>query len=1103
MTQLHNAGFYSHYLFDLLPDLEKASQIEILPLLKTLSSFCVEEIIRPDKTAHPLPVDWLRLYAVYSNLISRGLPTLAPLYVERTLLRRIDTQIPIEEVVQNGSILFKQGPINRHLEQVWLHSLARAHALIQPAAPSSGQAPLWSQNLGLEAINLALAPFGVARLQKVLLSALMTSVISLDQPGWKIVVIERDVPCAELAIADFIQFLQAFLELQSQQAVLPAIEVIIYSTEELSGWSPLTNNGDVPGNITFVHRSLSIQNADYYNGDLLVDISLLQQNISTLPDDSFYDKHLHKDGAAFAVWSAQSAQGTRQFLSYQPILYALSKDSEKPLRFFLQNLFRKYEFRDGQFEILTRSLALKPVIGLLPTGGGKSLCYQMSALLQPGMTLIVDPLRSLMLDQYENLLNDYHIDAIEFINSQQNQQQRQEVLGRMAAGSLQFIFISPERLQNQQFRDSLDSLTTSFAIPYVVIDEAHCVSEWGHDFRTSYLNLAKTVQKYCRYHDHPPIIIALTGTASFAVLTDVQREIGIYEEEAKVLPQTFDRKELHFEIHEIPSTGKRKKLEGILRGLPQKFNVLPEQFFSANGQNEYPGIIFAPHVNGAFGVYELYTYLNQRLNICTEYYSGQTPKVSQIVNGRRHRVPLMETQDYEEYKIDVQRRFKRDDFPLLVSTKAFGMGIDKPNVRYTVHINIPQSLEAFYQEAGRAGRDGDSAFCYIIFSDDNPANANQSLDTTRSIDDLDAIPEPSYYQRGDIHRLLWLHKNSFQGLKDELKQVEELLTRYVYPKLKEIPTGGSDSIQIPFGFSDQQRMKREKAIYRLSIIGVVTDYTLDYYRSSFDVNICRREVEENKACLRRYIQRYKTRQDSDYLIGQIQAVPGNGVVEKCVRVLLKFVYEEVEKKRRAAIRTMAEVARKGADSGMADDFIRQELLAYLEKSPFSEPLENAARTMESLDWWSILEIRDSDGVRMLSYIDGARQLLGGCRRVLESYPDHPGIYLLSALARLLLPETDVESALNDIRSGLDNLQRYHHKYQEQVILEWFSQFEKSMQSTHNYLETRGKVAEFLLRYLPSRGIARACYEAVPLRAQNVLLNHLLQDVRSLSSKLRS
>ena len=950
------------------------------------------------------------------------------------------------------------------------------------------QSPLWKTELGQKALQLVLTPFSVARLQKTLLVALRDSALSLHRSKWKLVIVERDVPCAQLAILDFLQTLQAFYRLLKINTPLPQVELLIYTTPEFERASSGVSEDQLSEfRINTNQQVLDSQNAETFDGDLLIDISVLQRYGFTKSEPDFCNRLLGSNSPTVSIRSVHTPRDRVRIQSSEPIAYPMTDDKREPLRFFLQNLFRKKDFREGQFEILTRSLAQKPVIGLLPTGAGKSLCYQLSALLQPGVTLVVDPLVSLMFDQVENLKTN-RIDRIAFINSELETKELAKIIRQMGNGEFQIVFISPERLQIKKFREELRRMTTAFPVPYVVIDEAHCVSEWGHDFRTSYLNLASTVQKFCCFRDIPPTIVALTGTASYAVLADIQREVRIDDEEAKIQPSTFDRPELQFVLHTVPSNKKRSQLSDILKALPNQLSVNVDSFYEPNEHRTHSGIVFVPHANGAFGE-DVKTSLSHKLDV--EFYSGKIPDAFEpsLINSERN-------QRWKEHKQSVQQRFKANEFTLLVSTKAFGMGIDKPNIRYTIHYGIPQSLEAFYQEAGRAGRDKKDSICTIIFSDDSAANADKFLDGSRGIDEFDKLLEPPWGLQGDIHRMMFLYKQNFQGVSAEKCTILKLLEGWIDPYLHgTLQLNQSEEIQIPFGRSDSIKAKREKAIYRLSIVGVVQDYTINFGARQFEVTIVRKPEDEYLVQLQDYIARYKT-QDRTVIGQQIQQHKGRNLIEKCLGYLIDFVYEEIEKKRRRAIQTMAEVAR----TCHTDETIREALLSYLERSPFTEPLLQLAGRIEPEDWWEVMNIRGELDQPLLNEVDGAGQLLGGCRRTLESFPNHPGLYLLSGFARLLLPNQEVEQALSDIRSGFQNLTDLPISRREEITLEFLRKFEQWSESIQNFETIQGDIAKIVLNVLPMRTIARAVYRMNTVYAERILLNLMLQDVENFNQQ---
>ncbi|WP_457558305.1 DEAD/DEAH box helicase [Candidatus Harpocratesius sp.] len=396
--------------------------------------------------------------------------------------------------------------------------------------------PIWTKKFGLEALQIALSPFAIARLQKTILFLISSGTLSLKTESWNLAIIERDVPCALLAIEDLIQLFQNIFSLEGKGRSLPEIKLKIFNTDEFK--SCQLNDGI---------ETESIENfrpQDFY--DAIIDISVLQREGFDYPNNI----DLNKNKYYIKIRSCHSLKENRLIQSSKPIKYIIpEEDQPEPLVYFLRNIFRKINFREGQVNILKKTLSLENVIALLPTGAGKSLTYQLSALLQPGIVLIVDPLKSLMRDQNDNL-KAAGLDSTAFINSSISANERADVSEKMVKGFYQFVFISPERLQIAEFREYLESMIDTF-FTYCIVDEAHCVSEWGHDFRTAYLRLGKNARKYCKTLTKEIPIIGLTGTASFDVLADVQRELDIGDESAIVAPSKYERKELNFKIIDV------------------------------------------------------------------------------------------------------------------------------------------------------------------------------------------------------------------------------------------------------------------------------------------------------------------------------------------------------------------------------------------------------------------------------------------------------------------------------------------------------------------------------------------------------------------------
>ena len=326
----------------------------------------------------------------------------------------------------------------------------------------------------------------------------------------------------------------------------------------------------------------------------------------------------------------------------------------------LQRYFGYTSFRSGQDELIDAILSGRSALGIMPTGGGKSICYQIPALMMPGVTLVISPLISLMKDQVMALKNA-GIKAA-YINSSLTTEQLREVYQRIRRGEYKIIYIAPERLNTDVFTAMAENITVSF----VAVDEAHCISQWGQDFRPSYLKIVDFLHRL----PQRPRLAAFTATATEQVRRDIERTLQM-EQPVRIITG-FDRPNLHYEVL------KPENKPATLLRLLQKHR----------GKS---GIIYcATRAN----VEKICDDLRRKGILATRYHAGLT----------------------DEERRQNQENFIYDRSPIMVATNAFGMGIDKSNVSFVIHYNMPKSLEAYYQEAGRAGRDGEQADCILLYS---------------------------------------------------------------------------------------------------------------------------------------------------------------------------------------------------------------------------------------------------------------------------------------------------------------------------------------------------------------------------------------------------
>jgi ATP-dependent DNA helicase RecQ len=334
----------------------------------------------------------------------------------------------------------------------------------------------------------------------------------------------------------------------------------------------------------------------------------------------------------------------------------------------LHGVFGFSSFRGEQLSIVDRVVEGQDTVVLMPTGGGKSLCYQLPALIRPGVGIVISPLIALMHDQVEalRLLGV----AASFWNSTSTAEETAQLRGDLLNGTLDLLYVAPERLLMPSFLDTLEQISNEGGIALFAIDEAHCVSQWGHDFRPEYLRIAEVTQ---HFPDVPRI--ALTATADAITRREIHDRLRLVE--AREFVSSFDRPNIRYIVEE--KTDVRAQLLRFLRSGDDGASFMGSA-----------GIVYAQSRKRTDEIAEM---LRKEGYDAVAYHAGLNPEV----------------------RSRVQQRFRREDGVIVVATIAFGMGIDKPDVRFVAHVDLPKSLEGYYQETGRAGRDGEPATAWMAY----------------------------------------------------------------------------------------------------------------------------------------------------------------------------------------------------------------------------------------------------------------------------------------------------------------------------------------------------------------------------------------------------
>ena len=826
----------------------------------------------------------------------------------------------------------------------------------------------------------------VARIQKTLIEAIISDRLDMKKDIWEILVIEDDTSVAKLAIDDFAELYHHIIAMTQEYGGMTLPTINIYSKNEART------------EVTY---------------DAIIDISIDQ---ICNPEEVVFSKFKANNECYFVIRSSKSVYAERFLYTTERIKYKplVERDSQgnyhnieevcDHLRYFLNLIFRKEDFRPGQLPILSRALQLKSVIGLLPTGGGKSLTYQLAAMLQPGVTLVVDPLRGLMKDQYDGLIKT-GVDCISYINSDitKDRRERERREDALTGSQIQIMFLSPERLSIHRFREVLRSMHESDVFfAYGVIDEVHCVSEWGHDSRLAYLHLGRNLYNYVlpkevEGENNHISLFGLTATASFDVLADVERELSgsnsySLEDDATVRYENTNRLELQYYVYPVdasaaPDTwgvGDIKEnllLDAINDATEKIMEIQDDDCIKAIKKRFYE----RENITDIEKVEEINS-TDISINVNEEWYSVKGTDTAGIVFCPRagkdnHNRPVtlsvpsvaiqlkgkgIGIERISTYKggddTSCQDEFLEGKTNLMVATKAFGMGIDKSNIRLTIHMNYPGSLESCVQEAGRAGRDKRVALATIMYADKKFQNQNiktrlmechsADYDVNKFFYDANFLGEDfelfvmqmllscltMKITNEEVLNIDVKRDGNSQGILQHIQKYpqntrltyyisyhedERMLEHYNQQlRTRLLPIFETPSMRINrnknqygYGYA-QYKDAIQKAIYRMCIIGLIDDFTEDYQKEEFRiVSICQDESHYFKF-LRLYYRKYYSEDRVDKMIDEVkQMAVNNGVIMACLKHLTSFIYRSIADKRARGILDMEQFCNMAINSG--------------------------------------------------------------------------------------------------------------------------------------------------------------------------------------------
>ncbi len=802
------------------------------------------------------------------------------------------------------------------------------------------------------------------RFELLLLNLYKNNCIKLNDKNLEINIFSPDnleKETFEIILNDFYLWLQNLLNLQNIKFEKPTIKLnLAKSEDELSK----QNGINVYISLFEVYSQTNYENIYYIRNDYFIyeDNLFSTKNQFNGPSSYLYKKNY------FSVDCCPN------------IKYQLTEDNHKDsLKFILSNISDIYDdFRENQLQIIIECLNNTSVIGVLPTGAGKSLCYQITSLLIPSKTLMVAPLQLLMVDQHNNLIEKLGITNSTYVNST-----KKENLTLFLNTKSLITIISPERFFSEKFTNALTSNENK--VGFIVIDEAHCLSEWGHDFRTSYLCLSHNLNKYLPSNTY---LMALTGTASHRVFEDIDCEF-----------QTFKKKKT---TAIFADNMRRDNLTILIQRTDDKYKELIDNISpTLLGVNKDKTLIFTKKKSNLY---------NEKDSACVTLTEKIKRDFSDKINNNIITYYSGGNEISPDKKEQVLQDFKNGKSLIVLATKAFGMGVDIPDIRKTIHYGLPSSFESLYQQFGRAGRDGKPSKCFVYYTPESKEAVNLFFRLPPiSIKEM----ENHLNELNELNTNFFFIQSANLDIEIEEKVVKRILkgieTRnklgYDYVDCKTILNG-------PFKELDDSHVNKlsknpdsvktiiERALYRLYLLGEINMWSLVYDNNidnpTFNhLNLTKFTKQEKLNLLKSHIEKYETKFKFD--------LPNT--FENRLKFLLKWANENYLQERIQTLKTLYEQCEIFTNSEIFMTYISN----YFSNDPIYMRLVD--KNVRLKEWINALKTHPEKTKARIA-------------RLLESYDKIVALNYVSGITRLRLDDFDNPDGKRRLNLALEDIKNY-------------------------------------------------------------------------------